>query len=81
MDKFIADRTARPSARQKRDIAVEALAADRTSGRLNLQGLGFNALFDASPSHRAHSIDKPNPSCKREDRPMTVALTPLRGLC
>ena len=77
MDDLVALGAPGPPARQKGDVPVEALPADRAGGRLDLQRLSFDALFDASPSHSAHSIDKLIPSCKQWGTHAMTFVSPL----
>ena len=72
MDDLVALGAPGPSARQEGDVPVEAFPADQAGGRLDLQGLGFNALFDASPSHSAAQYRQAGPFAQELRR---VALT------
>jgi hypothetical protein len=78
MDDLIALGAPGPPARQERDVPIEALPADRAGSRLDLQGLGFNALLNAAPSHSALSIDKPFRSRKLDSRHLSGYIPPMR---
>jgi hypothetical protein len=58
MNNFGADGAASPASGQKGHIAVQNLSADRTQCGLDLQRQGFDALFNASPTHGRASIMK-----------------------
>lgn len=68
MDHLVAHRAPGPPAGEERDVPIEALPADRADSWLDLQGLGFNALLNAAPSHSALSIDKRFRPCKLDSR-------------
>ena len=63
MDDLITLGAPGPPARQESDVPIEAPPADRAGSRLDLQGLGFNALLNAAPSHSGaeYSHARPNP--------------------
>ena len=61
MDEFIALGTPRPSAGHERDVPVKTLPAHRAGRRLDLQRLGFDALFDPPPSHCAAQYRQDEP--------------------
>ncbi len=78
MDKLITLGAPGPPAGEERDVPIEALPADRAGSWLDLQGLGFNALFNAAPSHSALSIDKLFPPCKLDSRHPSGYIPPMR---
>jgi hypothetical protein len=78
MDHLVAHRTTGPSTGEERDIPIEALPADGAGSRLDLQGLGFNALLNAAPSHSALSIDKLFRPCKLDSRHPSGYIPPMR---
>ena len=78
MDELIALGAPGPPARQESDVPIEAPPADRAGSRLDLQGLGFNALLNAAPSHSALSIDKLFRPCKLDSRHPSGYIPPMR---
>ncbi len=78
MDDLVALRAPGPPAGEERDVPIEALPADRAGSRLDLQGLGFNALLNAAPSHSALSIDKLFQPCKLDSRHPSGYIPPMR---